>query len=162
MLWAPGPGFSSEVAPVVCHSCAKVAPRLHRACPSLAPGPRLPNHPEPLSRIIQNPPDSIWSTQNPYLESSRIFQNTLPESSRMDLNHPESFSRILHCHWNATKYVAVLFRKRIVPFSVLLQKPIVPSASCAVLLVFTIVPSAPCAVLFVFTIVPHTVLTVLL
>ena len=155
MLWAPGPGFSSEVAPVVRHSCAKVAPRLHRACPSLAPGPRLPNHPEPLSRIIQNPPDSIWSTQNPYLESSRIFQNTLPESSRMDLNHPESFSRILHCHWNATKYVAVLFRKRIVPFSVLLQKPIVPFSVLlqkpivpfSVLLVFTIVPSTPCAVL---------------
>ena len=125
MLWAPGPGFSSEVAPVVCHSCAKVAPRLHRACPSLAPGPRLPNHPEPLSRIIQNPPDSIWITQNIYLKSPNIVQNPLPESSRIHRNNQKTSPRFLHHHCNTEKYLLLLLPKPIVPFSVLLLKAIV-------------------------------------
>ena len=106
----PVPGFPARLR----QSCAIVEPRLHRACPSLAPGPRLPNHPEPLCRIIQSPPDSIWITQNIYLKSSNIVHNPLPESSRIDRNHQKISPRFLHRHRNTKKYLLLLLPKPIV------------------------------------------------
>ena len=100
--------------PRLCQPCANGAPKLRRACPSLAPGLSLQNHPELLSRILQNPPDSIWITQNIYLKSSNIVQNPLPESSRIDRNHRKISPRFLHHHWNTQKYLLLLLPKPIV------------------------------------------------